>query len=63
MTMTVEQFVNEVIPTSEMASVVTMADVRRIVAGTPIVWEEQEFSVDEVTEYLWQHRAEYQEEA
>jgi len=61
--MMIEQFVNEVIPTNEMANVVTKADVRRIVAGTPIVWADQEFTVEEVTDYLWAHRAEYQEDA
>lgn len=60
--MTMRQFVNDVIPTKEMANVVTKADVRRIVSGAPIEWDEQEFSVDEVTDYLWQHRADYQEE-
>ena len=61
--MTLVEFVNEVMPTNEMANVVTKADVRRIVAGTPIVWEDQEFTIEEVTDYLWAHKAEYREEA
>jgi predicted oxidoreductase (fatty acid repression mutant protein) len=61
--MMIKQFVNEVIPTNEMANAVTKADVRRIVAGTPIVWEDQEFTIEEITDYLWAHKAEYQEDA
>lgn len=51
---TLREFVSEVVPTGEMGSVTTRADVRRIVAGTPIVWDEQEFTQDEVVNYLWQ---------
>lgn len=51
--MTIEQFIDEVISTKEISTVTTKADVQRIVANTPINWDEQEFTQEEVTDELW----------
>lgn len=56
----IKMFIDDVIPTNEMSNVVTKADVVRIVANAPIVWDEQEYEQYEVANYLWKHRSDYQ---
>lgn len=60
--MTIAEFVAEVIPTNEVATATTKTDIRRIVAGTPIDWDAQDYTEQAVADYLWEHRAEYGQE-
>lgn len=57
--MTIDRFIAEVVPTRGIADAVTKADVRRIVSDTPIQWADQDFTEEEVTDYLWAGRTEF----
>ena len=58
-TMTIQEFINQVIPTNEISKETSKSDVRRIVANTPIDWDEQEYEQDEVVEELYYNKERY----